>query len=164
MYKCVDCGYVFYDPVTWTERHGLETPPYEEWCGCPNCKGGFEEAYKCAECGEWFEKEDVFCGYCEDCLRETITYDNFLDYCEARNAERYLEQFMLAEFYDGMDCVEYVTDPFHELMAETYRRKVANAKLLGGKYHFLDLCKKFIMDDDAEEYAKWLCVEKTINL
>ena len=45
-------------------------------------------------------------------------------------------------------------------MVETYKRSVANAKLLGEKFGFLEKCIRFIMDDDGEsgreDYADWL--------
>ena len=45
-------------------------------------------------------------------------------------------------------------------MVETYKRGVANAKLLGEKFGFLEECVCFIMDDDGhsgrENYAEWL--------
>ena len=48
----------------------------------------------------------------------------------------------------------------NQLMIETYKRRVADAKLLGEKFGFLEECVCFIMDDDGhsgrENYAEWL--------
>lgn len=44
MYKCCDCGNIFEYPTEWYETHGLDTPPYEHWSGCPRCCGSYEEA------------------------------------------------------------------------------------------------------------------------
>ena len=45
-------------------------------------------------------------------------------------------------------------------MVETYKRRVADAKLIGVRFGFLAKCIRFIMDDDGytgrESYAKWL--------
>ena len=45
-------------------------------------------------------------------------------------------------------------------MIETYKRGVADAKLLGGRFDFLEDCIRFVMDDDGsigrDNYADWL--------
>lgn len=71
MFICLDCGCVFYEPKHWIETHGLDSPPYEEWDGCPSCGGAYAETYKCDGCNDWL------CGtyaetkngnkYCENC-------------------------------------------------------------------------------------------------
>lgn len=36
------------------ERHGLDTPPYEEYDACPHCAGvNLHTARRCDLCGEW---------------------------------------------------------------------------------------------------------------
>ena len=71
MLICLDCGCVFDEPKHWIETHGLDSPPYEEWDGCPSCGGAYAETYKCDGCNDWI------CGtyaetkngnkYCENC-------------------------------------------------------------------------------------------------
>lgn len=71
MFICLDCGCVFDEPKHWIETHGLDSPPYEEWDGCPSCGGAYAETYKCDGCNDWL------CGtyaetkngnkYCENC-------------------------------------------------------------------------------------------------
>lgn len=71
MFICLDCGCVFDEPKYWIETHGLGSPPYEEWDGCPSCGGAYAETYKCDGCNDWL------CGtyaetkngnkYCENC-------------------------------------------------------------------------------------------------
>lgn len=60
MFKCESCGNLFEEgeQATWEERHGLDSPPYEQWSGCPICKGGYEEVHQCKECGDW-HTEDI---------------------------------------------------------------------------------------------------------
>ena len=62
-----------------------------------------------------------------------------------------------------LNCEEvpkYPSLDFHYLMIETYKRRVADAKLLKGHFDFLADCVRFIMDDDGsigrENYAYWL--------
>lgn len=161
MYKCCACGNLFEEgeQAVWYEPHGLDSPPYEKWDGCPVCRGDYEEVKPCSQCGDWHTDDELYCGWCEDCLRESIDYDSFFAYCEAHKDEQYLDIFVMSEFF-GMDCPEHVSPEFHEMVLEAYRRKVSDAKLLGGKFDFLSACIRFIMDDDGsigrENYADWL--------
>ena len=59
MYLCLDCGALFEDPQKYTETHGLSSPPYETWTGCPECGGGYVETICCHLCGEWVTGEYV---------------------------------------------------------------------------------------------------------
>lgn len=72
MFICLECGTIFEEPKKYTETHGLDSPPYEEFYGCPECGGGFHETFKCDGCGEWiddFYVEIVPSNeiYCENC-------------------------------------------------------------------------------------------------
>lgn len=69
-YICLDCHKIFDDPKHYEERHGLDTPPFETWYGCPRCGGAYTEAYTCARCNEWIRGEYIKVDderYCEDC-------------------------------------------------------------------------------------------------
>ena len=169
MYRCVDCGNLFEEgeQAVWEERHGLDSPPYEKLSGCPVCKGDYEEVYQCKECGDWHSYDELYDGLCEKCLRETINYDTFFEYCEANKDEQYLDIFVMAELLGGMDCPDNISPELHMLMIETYKRGAANAKLLGEKFGFLANCIRFIMDDDGsigrENYAYWLNNRKVVK-
>lgn len=41
-YICLECGTEFDKPKRFTETHGLDTPPYETYTGCPVCGGAYE--------------------------------------------------------------------------------------------------------------------------
>lgn len=43
MFKCVDCERKFEHPDVRVEKHGLDSPPYEEWNCCPYCGGDVED-------------------------------------------------------------------------------------------------------------------------
>ena len=168
MFRCESCGNLFEEgeQAVWEETHGLDSPPYEKWSGCPVCKGDYEEVHQCKECGDWHSDDELYDGWCEKCLRETINYDTFFEYCEANRDEQYLDIFMMSDFL-CMDCPDNVYPEFHLLMVETYKRKVADAKLLRGKFDFLSHCVRFIMDDDGESgrenYADWLNNRKEVK-
>ena len=164
MYKCTECGNLFEEgeQAVWEETHGLDSPPYETWSGCPVCKGDYEEVYQCEQCGDWHTDDELYDSRCEKCLRETINYDTFFEYCEANKDENYLDTFVMCYLLncDQYEVPKYPSWEFHQLMVETYKRGVANAKLLGEKFGFLAKCVCFIMDDDGsigkENYADWL--------
>ena len=73
LFVCIECGRTFEEPVYWTERHGLDAPPYERLSGCPHCQGSYTEAYECDCCNEWittetYVKTEDGKRYCEDCF------------------------------------------------------------------------------------------------
>ena len=169
MYKCIDCGHLFEEgeQATWEETHGLDSPPYEKFSGCPVCKGDYEEVHQCKECGSWRTNDELYDGWCEKCLRETINYDTFFEYCEANKDEQYLDKFVMCYLLYCDEVPKYPSYEFHQLMVETYKRMVANAKLLGEKFGFLEKCVCFIMVDDVsigiENYAEWLNNRKVVK-
>lgn len=71
MYICLECGSLFDKPVYYREKHGFDTPPYEEFEACPCCGGAFTETYECDSCGEWITGDYVELNdgsrYCEEC-------------------------------------------------------------------------------------------------
>lgn len=56
---CIDCECLFTNPKHYVESHGLDTPPYEEYDGCPRCGGAYTEAYQCDECERWITGEYI---------------------------------------------------------------------------------------------------------
>lgn len=165
--KCTVCGYVFdyEDRTVVKESHGFNDGFYETFSCCPNCGGDFEDAIEYHECGEAFTENEIYGDrWCEKCLRETINYDTFFEYCEANKDENYLDIFVMSEFLD-MDMPKHSSYDFHQLMIRLYCERVESIKAdknLFGKSHeeFLDACIRFIMDDDGsigrENYADWL--------
>ena len=169
MFRCCECGNLFEDgeQAVWEETHGLDSPPYEKWSGCPICKGDYEEVHQCEECGDWHTDDELYDGWCEKCLRETINYDTFFEDCEANKDEQYLDIFVMSELLGGMDCPKNVSWDFHCLMGKVYKEEVDRAKASPELFCFLDVCKRFIMDDDGsngrENYADWLNNRKVVK-
>lgn len=161
MYKCENCGHLFEEgeQARWTEEHG------EKFDGCPLCRGGYEEVHQCKECGDWNTENELYEGWCEKCLRETINYDTFFEYCEANKDERYLDIFVMSELLGGMDCPDNVSWDFHQLMIYAYKARVddIHSAIVASYRSYIDIlpaCIRFIMDDDGsigrENYADWL--------
>ena len=173
MFRCCECGNLFEEgeQAVWEETNGLDSQPYEKWSGCPVCGGDYEEVHQCKECGEWHTEDELYDGWCEKCLRETINYDTFFEYCEENKDEQYLDTFVMCEILNCEYVPKISSDEFHDLMVETYKKRVEEAALydwLQGcipeskRRHdnFIDACIRFIMDDDGEigreNYADWL--------
>ena len=173
MYRCCNCGNLFEEgeQAVWEERHGFIDGPFEKWSGCPLCKSDYEEVHQCNECGDWHTENELYDGWCEKCLRETINYDTFFEYCEANKDEQYLDTFVMCEILNCEYVPKISSDEFHDLMVETYKRRAEEAALndwVQGcipeskrRYdNFLSACIRFIMDDDGsigrENYADWL--------
>lgn len=176
MYKCCECGHLFEEgeQAVWYENqgecHGVTA--MERFSGCPLCHDDYEEVHQCKECEEWHTEDELYEGWCEKCLRETITYDTFFEYCEANKGEQYLDIFVMSELLGGMDCPKNVSWDFHDLMVRVYKDAVENIKrgniLFGNSYRaLLDACIRFIMDDDGsigrENYADWLNSKKEVK-
>ena len=166
--KCTSCGYVFdyEDRTVVKESHGFDDGLYETFSCCPNCGGDFEDAADCCECGETFTENELHDGWCEKCLRETINYDTFLEYCEANKEEQYLDIFVMSELLGGMDCPKHSSYEFHQLMIDEYQHRANLVRQYEAMFKkkapddFLSACIRFIMDDDGsigrENYADWL--------
>ena len=166
--KCTDCGYVFdfEDRTVVKESHGFDDGFYETFSCCPNCGGDFEDAADCCECGETFTENELYDGWCEKCLRETITYDTFFEYCEANKDEQYLDTFVMCDLLNCDENPKHPSFEFHQLMIKCYKESaesVTSWEKMWGRPHpdaFLDRCIRFIMDDDGsigrENYADWL--------
>ena len=59
MYLCLDCDNIFEYPVRYIESHGLDSPPYEEWYGCPKCAGAYVKTMPCSCCNNWITSEYI---------------------------------------------------------------------------------------------------------
>ena len=167
MYRCCECGNLFEEgeQAVWEERHGLDSPPYETWSGCPVCRGDYEEVHQCKGCGDWHSDDELYDGWCEKCLRETINYDTFFEYCEANKDEQYLDTFVMCEILNCEYVPKISSEEFHQLMCRTYWERVSEIqrerKVFGKSFsEIIDACIRFIMDDDGsigrEIYAEWL--------
>ena len=170
MYRCKNCGNLFEEgeQAVWYENqgecHGVTA--MERFSGCPICHEDYEEVHQCKECGDWHSEDELYDGWCEKCLRETINYDTFFDYCEANKGEQYLDTFVMYYILNCEYVPKYSSDEFHELMIDTYKKNVAKSeeyeRILRRKEVdcLLDMCIRFVMDDDGysgrENYADWL--------
>lgn len=167
MYKCCNCGNLFEEgeQAVHTETHGFNDGYVENFYTCPVCGGDYEEVHQCKECGNWHTEDELYDGWCEKCLRETINYDTFFEYCEANKDEQYLDTFVMCEILKCEYVPKYSSEEFHQLMVRTYWERVSDIKrekkVFGKSFsEIIDACFRFVMDDDGsigrENYADWL--------
>lgn len=169
MYRCCECGNLFEEGEqdVWYENqgecHGVTA--MERFSGCPVCHEDYEEVRQCKGCGEWHTDDELYDGWCEKCLLESINYDTFFEYCEANKDEQYLNTFVMYEILNCEYVQKYSSYEFHELMVQVYKERVENIKrdkeMFGKSYsEIIDACIRFVMDDDGsigrENYADWL--------
>lgn len=72
-YSCLDCGKTFDEPKRWEELHGLDSPPYEDFSGCPYCGGAYTRTILCDGCekpitGDFVEIEPTGDRFCDECF------------------------------------------------------------------------------------------------
>lgn len=76
MFVCLDCYCIFSETKHYVETHGFATGPYEEYDGCPECGGAYEETHECDCCGHWITDQYIKLNsgerICENCY---TTYD-----------------------------------------------------------------------------------------
>ena len=74
MYKCIECENLFEEgeQAVWQEDRGefWGAPCNEQMTGCPVCRGVYEEASECKECGRWFFQYELDDGLCESCQEQ----------------------------------------------------------------------------------------------
>lgn len=140
MYKCFDCGCVFEgnEADHWEDSHGLEWG-HEDFYGCPECGGGFEEAKECAFCGEYILPEENYGGLCIGCIEEhKYDYETALKIGNRWESDISINAFLATQFS---------AEEINDLLEKELRRIAENG-------HKID-CSRFI-NDDIEEFAQEL--------
>lgn len=156
-YKCLECGNIFEEGEerTWREDYG------EELSGCPCCGGAYDEAYYCKECDSQFVEDELYEGYCFNCLADSITYDKGLEFIKESDL---LIDFMVGKFYECDVPADFTaSEKFLNAIEENFLRMKAD-DLICDRFDFLDCIKEFILKDDGEcgvyNYAEWLSERK----
>lgn len=138
MYICLECGEMFEDFTTWTEPHG------EQLCGCPYCKGAYEEAKECVVCGEYYLEEDLTNGVCEDCAERMFYYDTALKYLQDK---KLLREFFIVWYWQICSSApDTENEEVDNLFVELFNQKV-RYDTQTGKTIFLELLKDYVLDD-----------------
>ena len=162
-YKCCDCGHIFDDGEQRAvkECHSeVDGTCYEEFFVCPVCGGGYEETIHCGICGGEFTKDELYCGVCEDCLSESITYDNVLQYLLDYHL---LDEFMFETWFKS-SVPSRISEELEATLQEWFMRLRAN-DLLCGTSELLDKCREFVEEDafSKADFADWVLERKEAN-
>lgn len=83
MYKCEKCGRLIQDFEIGEKRSYVGEfwgrDVYENLSCCPDCGcDDIFEVFECIQCGEWFCKEELKSGFCDNCLHQATPKDCFL--------------------------------------------------------------------------------------
>ena len=127
-YICLACGHIFEEgeEAHWKEECGeyWGTPCYEEYTGCPICKGNYEEAVKCEICGSEHLQRELNGGVCDECIDE---YRKDFDTCykisfgETKTIEI---NSLLASLFDVLDIEqilkEYIRDKWKDVSCDKF--------------------------------------------
>lgn len=148
MYKCLDCGRVFDEPISWSESRGeyWGMSCSEEVGGCPYCKGDYEEAYKCEECNGFFIEEELHSDLCEECVKKKF-YNIETCYKVGQESRLHIElNGFLASLFNGNEA------EIEDILIEAIKKS--------GKITFEDFDK--FAKDGFEEFV-WIAKEVNKN-
>lgn len=168
---CVECGNIFDECEVAVDLEYHDEVPggaYERFMKCPCCGSDeIEESARCKKCkGEFLPGELFGSYYCEDCLKEALTFDSFLDF--ATTGVKFssdvdtLEDFMLREVFEVNGQNEILTCSsftFKNFMRNTYNEFVKADQLqqrFTGEGELLKKIRNYMTDcelwDDFAEY------------
>lgn len=155
MYKCLNCGHVFDDgeQAKWKEDDGWHD-------GCPVCKEAYGEAMHCSRCGGAFFGDELFGGYCFDCLREMLTPQTALAYMLD---EKLFARYMFDQCWKS-SVPERIGTPLELVMLKEYYDFVLRYEQGdSGAYYQMKLLEDFIFNIDdiceKERFGEW-CAKK----
>ena len=148
MFKCCECGHLFEDgeQAIWYENQGEchGRIAMEKFGGCPMCKGDYEEVHQCKECDEWHTEDELWGGYCFDCLKEKCTREIAIDYIV--DITDYLEHFSFTVLFK-IDPPKETSWELREILKEIVKEKAIEKELKD--YIFEDICT-------VDDFADWL--------
>lgn len=131
MYKCLDCGAVFDEPIT-THEGGY---PEEPTAACPMCKSlDIDEAERCPICEEVFVLDEIDYGVCDECLEKAVTKENAFGLGDEDRQEVSLNGFM-AWLYSA-DEIEHILEADFRRTSDDWQRTMIRDYCLSDKYDF----------------------------
>lgn len=169
---CVECGNIFDECEASVDfEYHSEVPggAYERFMKCPCCGSDeIEESARCKKCGGEFLPGELFGSYyCEECLKESVTFEVFLDFAttgvKCSSDVDTLEDFMLREIFEVNGRNEVLTCSsftFKNFMRNTYNEFVKADQLqqrFSGKGDLLDKINDYMTDCELwGDFAEWL--------
>lgn len=142
MFKCLECGAVFDEPkiVNDSVTYGKVSVP-RTFASCPHCDSGFDEAYPCKDCGEYFLADELHSFYCKDCLKENWDKtDDLFEFAKDITTKGSVNEFAL----DMFGGIEGVNDILRLLLKSIFS---CNPQMLQAK-------KDKFIEDYADDLAE----------
>ena len=149
---CQECGAKLSgeELVEGKEPHG------EVVYSCPNCGcTEKEEAFECKFCRDFFTKDELCEGLCNDCLSEEVDYDLILNFLIEK---KLLAKFMFENFYESVVECYFVDSSLLRDLKTIFLREKANDTLMN-RDDFLKKIKYFLFDKNSDvkaDYVKYL--------
>lgn len=142
MFKCCECGKVFDEPLIQSDNvpYGEGTVP-RTFASCPHCDSGFDEAYPCKDCGEYFLADELHSFYCIDCLKENWDKtDDLFEFAKDITTKNSVNEFAM----DMFGGIEGVNDILRLLLKSIFS---CNPQMLKAK-------KDKFIEDYADDLAE----------
>lgn len=167
--KCINCGNIFDEceaGVHFEYHDELSNGEFEKFNQCPCCGSDeIDKTVRCRGCKEEFLEEELCAGYyCDDCLKENLTYETFLEFAttgvSCSDHVDTMEDFVFTE-------ILALTTPYtssYELKRcckELYKMEVANEKFLQKKELMDKILSYFSKTPEAkDDFAEYLYSKK----
>ena len=159
MFKCFECGHIF--------EHGEEQrivePHGEEYLACPICGNAYEETVQCKKCGSHQFDDELYSGWCEECLGEKMNLHNMAEYLKDNNLEAdfYIGEFYKSNFdYASPELIDLARRGFnHAAFSGVLDRMDAKGNLPNNyEAKQIALLRKFVVNDGygMYDFAEWL--------
>ena len=146
---CTECGHIFDEgeEMRWTEPHG------EPMSGCPLCGSTYEETKHCKHCYGDFAEDNLIAGWCEECLKEMVTFDVFWQYLKDVEC---VADFMFSCVWQS-SVPNIVSDDLASVLELIFKAYASYEKRFR-KTDFMKLCEDYVFEDywTKENYAEWL--------
>lgn len=148
MVICRDCGAVIgEDDLVVTKSYVSDYMGgcYESITSCP-CGGSVEDAEKCDSCGEYFKKDELHSGICEECLHEEMTVDNAIA-CGADESAR--EEVSLNGFLVRL----FTSEKIDEILIREVERLISESD--SSAVYIINQAEEWC-NEDLSFFADWL--------
>lgn len=148
MYKCLECRHIFDEgeEQRWVEPHG------EHMAGCPVCGCAYDEAYQCDRCGTYHLSDELYSGFCADCITKIAMPRVLADYAESNTL---IAEEFYSYYYDSF--IADTSTQLRQLLRGGLLQR-ASLESLNGYTDTRKKCRKYIAKDEEHltDFAEWI--------
>ena len=146
MYKCLDCGRILDDDELKLSRDYVSDyagGSYENHTGCP-CGGDVEEVTACEGCDDYYTSDELYEGFCENCLTQCATVDNAV--AAGNDAKETVDiNGFFAYLFTGEEIDKILLEKVEQMIGGSYE----------GAMSMCERAKDYCLDD-ATWFSGWL--------